>query len=134
MKKIDWILLVDDDEIDRFVNEKIIRQCDVSFPVHAVQDAYAALEWIKEKATAIVSNKESGLILLDINMPGMSGFEFLQHYKEAYPHLKDYIHVVTLSSSNHRSDRQRMMELGAIAYYSKPLNHEDLKQIMSDEK
>ncbi|MBC7485928.1 MAG: response regulator [Cytophagaceae bacterium] len=132
MKKIDWILLVDDDEIDRFVNEKIIRQCDVSFPVHAVQDAYGALEWIKEKAAGIVSNGENGLILLDINMPGMSGFEFLENYKEVYAHLKDYIDVVTLSSSNHRSDRQRMMELGAMAYYSKPLNHEDLKQILEE--
>ncbi len=132
MKKIDWILLVDDDEIDRFVNEKIIRQCDVSFPVHAVQDGYGALEWIKEKAMSIVSNNENGLILLDINMPGMSGFEFLENYIEVYHHLKDYIDVVTLSSSNHRSDRQRMMELGAVAYYSKPLNHEDLKQILAE--
>ncbi len=131
MKKIDWILLVDDDEIDRFVNEKIIRQCDVSFPVHAVQDAYGALEWIKEKAAAIISEHENGLILLDINMPGMSGFEFLENYRKVFPQLLDKIEVVTLSSSNHRSDKQRMMELGASAYYSKPLNHEDLKEILA---
>jgi CheY-like chemotaxis protein len=130
MKKLDWILLVDDDEIDRFVNEKIIRQCDVSFPVHAVQDAYGALDWLKEKQETIVSNKENGLILLDINMPGMSGFEFLENYKKTLPHLESHIDVVTLSSSNHKSDRQRMMELGAVAYYSKPLNHSDLKEIL----
>ncbi len=132
MKKLDWILLVDDDEIDRFINEKIIRQCDVSFPVHAVHDAYGALDWIVEKASEIVSQNELGLILLDINMPGMTGFDFLESYNLRFPELKDHINVVTLSSSNHRSDKQRMIELGAIAYYSKPLNHEDFKTLLAD--
>jgi len=132
MRKLDWILLVDDDEIDRFINEKIIRQCDVSYPVYSVHDAYGALDWLAQKIDDIVSKKEIGLILLDINMPGMSGFEFLESYNEKYPQLKDLIQVVTLSSSNHRSDKQRMIELGAISYYSKPLNHEDFRTILAD--
>ena len=131
MKKLDWILLIDDDEIDRFINEKIIRQCDVIFPVHTATDAYLALEWIEEKAKAILSNNESGLILLDINMPGMTGFEFLEAYNEKYSQLKNNVQVITLSSSNHRSDRQHMLELGASAYYSKPLNHEDFRTILA---
>jgi CheY-like chemotaxis protein len=131
MKKLDWILLIDDDEIDRFINEKIIRQCDISLPVYAVFDAYGALEWIEQKIDNIVANNEYGLILLDINMPGMTGFEFLEAYNEKYPTLKNNIEVVTLSSSNHRADRQSMIELGASAYYSKPLNHEDLRTIIA---
>jgi CheY-like chemotaxis protein len=132
MKQLDWILLVDDDEIDRFINEKIIRQCDIIFPVHAVHDGYGALEWIAQKAEEIISKGELGLILLDINMPGMSGFEFLESYNLKYPQLKEQVVVVTLSSSNHRSDKQRMIELGASAYYTKPLNHEDFRTIVAD--
>lgn len=131
MKKLEWILLVDDDEIDRFINEKIIRQCDVSFPVHAVFDAYEALNWIEQNVDRIVSQREHGLILLDINMPGMTGFEFLEAYNVKYPQLKELIEVVTLSSSNHRSDKQHMIELGASAYFSKPLNHEDFRKILA---
>ncbi len=134
MKVLDWILLVDDDEIDRFINEKIISQCDVDYPVYSVHDGYGALEWIDKKVHDIVSKHELGLIILDINMPGMSGFEFLEVYNLKYPQLKEFIEIVTLSSSNHRLDKERMFDLGAKSYYSKPLNHEDFRKILDKSK
>jgi CheY-like chemotaxis protein len=130
MTSLEWVMLIDDDEVDRFINERIIRQCNYEQSIITFDDPNQALEWFKENKENILSNTKRGTVLLDINMPEMNGFEFMQLFNEQFLDLKPLVNIVTLSSSIQKTDRQKMFDFGVDAYYVKPLNHDDLNQIM----
>jgi CheY-like chemotaxis protein len=118
------ICLIDDDPDHVILITRAIRDLGPGSSVHSVQDSTEALTWLRGQSSV------PDLILLDINMPGLTGFDVLQQVK-ADDKLK-LIPVVMLTSSNLSSDVARAYELGASGYISKPSYMHDLRAVLGN--
>lgn len=120
------VVLVDDDPICNFINTKILQQF-TNFEVIGFNRAMEALEHLR--AAALDGNLPR-LILLDINMPVMNGWEFLNEV-EADPRYKD-IAIVMVTSSIALSDLSRSKAYASVkGYISKPITVNSLHQVLS---
>lgn len=125
MKKIDRILLVDDDEITNFVHESLIIDAGVAEQVLIAHNGQEALTLLQQRQ----EEKSPSLIFVDINMPVMNGFEFLSAYQqlaESGPAAT----VVMLTSSLNSKDIERTKKTGIAEFLSKPLTSDKLKKVV----
>ena len=119
------ICVIDDDQIYQVIVKKIIFKAGIFINVECYENGYKALEVFSDPAFPLPD-----LILLDINMPGMDGWEFLCRFKESRPdfHLKTRIYIVT--SSIAFSDRNKALDLPEVSgFISKPLSVAKLVEI-----
>ena len=116
--KITSILVVDDDENDQFICDYTIRKYDPSIRVLKAFDGTEALD--------LLHRETPDAIILDINMPVMNGFEFLDRYAEEFE-----VHapvVAMLTSSHLGKDRERAMQYSFVkSYFEKPLQADHLR-------
>ncbi len=118
------VLLVENDPDDDFLLRHAFKAARIANPVVTVPDGKTALDYLDGVGEFSDRNAHPmpGLILLDLRMPVIDGFGFLEH-RQARPHLKD-IPVVVRSSSILDRDVQRARELGADDYLEKPFTYE----------
>lgn len=128
MTKLRSILLVDDDPIANFLNELLIEEMEITKKLTIAKDGKEALEKIAD-CTFLKSFPD--LILLDINMPGMSGFEFLEEFNKMNPEEKKLIKIVMLTSSMATQDLEKAKEFKVNGYIPKPLKHESIERIIN---
>ncbi|GGH22193.1 response regulator [Sphingobacterium alkalisoli] len=122
------VLVIDDAKIDRYMAEKIMKKYDFTDTVVMVESAMDGLELLE----ACLENPGSlpELIFLDINMPQMSGFDFLDEYARFPEHIKKKCIIIMLSSSIHPEDKYRAMESPYVyKFLSKPLNADKLQEV-----
>ncbi|MDQ0319512.1 CheY-like chemotaxis protein [Pararhizobium capsulatum DSM 1112] len=116
--KLHSILAVDDDEGDLFICNYTIRKFDPQITVHK---AFNGLE-----ALGVLRDTTPDAIILDINMPIMNGFEFLDHYAREFDRHAPV--VAMLTSSHLAMDRERAMHYDFVkSYFEKPLTAENLR-------
>lgn len=120
--------MVDDDPISCFINQKIIELSEITDQIAIVHNGREALEYIS-KNLAESEDSKSNLILLDLNMPVMNGFEFLEKFQSWEPELQENIEVVVLTSSYSESDIEKVKAFGIKTYLSKPLTIEGLQSL-----
>ncbi len=129
-KKLNCILLIDDDESTNFLHEVIIQQAGITEQVVSLQSGSAALEYLQSQSNGRYPKPD--LIFLDINMPGMNGWEFLEKYKELDEAQQGHLVVVMLTTSLHPEDEQRASGISEIDdFKNKPLTVEMLEEIVS---
>jgi CheY-like chemotaxis protein len=111
--------LVDDNEVDLFVQSKFIQLSQFAHTIVTYQSPKEALE-------ALATGQLPDIIFLDLNMPGMDGFQFLDNLKaKARKPL-----VVILTSSNNQSDRKRAQDYeNVLGFVTKPLTMEGLENL-----
>lgn len=125
MVKYNAIILIDDDEIVRFVVEKIILKAAISKQFVAFQSATEALNDLSSS-----SREGKNLILLDINMPLVSGWDFLDAFQNLPESITSKYVVNVLSSSINQSDKNRALSYPFInQYLTKPLSVEQLDNL-----
>lgn len=125
----DVILLVEDDPGDQELTRRTFaREGDHHLVI--VSDGEEALDYLNHRNEFADSawSPTPSLILLDLNMPRLDGFEFLEARKRE-PHLRR-IPVVALSTSRHVDDIARAYALGVNSYISKPTNLEEFADIV----
>ena len=113
MKEPLSILLMDDDRVDALLFKRVLRELRSNCTlIHALngEEALATLRGEHDPAV--------GLIITDLNTPGMNGFEFIQQLK-AREHLQQ-IPVIVLTGSAESGDVAEAFRLGAVAYMVKP--------------
>ncbi|MBT9546299.1 MAG: response regulator [Candidatus Sericytochromatia bacterium] len=116
------ILLVDDDESDiELARLALIDDAGMQCNLSVAYNGKSALNMIRKN---LQTEQKIDLILLDINMPGMNGFEFLTELRNDQ-NLKD-IEVIICSGSNYEKDRQSAAALGTAGYLLKPPRFENL--------
>lgn len=122
------ILTVDDDENDLFICTYTIRRFDPEIKVLKAMNGLEALGVLKDTTP--------DAIILDINMPVMNGFEFLDHYTREFDR---HVPVVAMLTSSHRAaDRERALRYDFVkSYFEKPLTPENLQamaMLLGDDK
>ncbi|PZR22500.1 MAG: hypothetical protein DI539_05380 [Flavobacterium psychrophilum] len=123
------ILLIDDNSIDNFFHERVIRKFDKNITVISILSAEEALEYLIN----LEPSELPDLIFLDINMPGMNGWEFLEEYNKFEEDRKNSVIVIMLSTSENVDDKDKALSKGiATDYQSKPLTLEMLTKIYDD--
>ncbi|HMH23436.1 MAG TPA: response regulator [Puia sp.] len=129
-KKLDCILLIDDDEPTNFLNKMTVEQSGCAEQVHVVQSGKEALEYLTGKKR-FSGLPRPDLIFLDINMPAMDGWEFLEKYRELRQDQKADIVMIMLTTSLNPDDETRTKEFPEIAGFEhKPLLQPRLEYIL----
>lgn len=118
------ICLIDDDPDHVTIISRAIRELDGDTRVQTLSDGGEALAWLT------TTEHLPDLILLDINMPGLSGFDVLEALK-ADERLRR-VPVVMLTSSDLSADVARAYELGASGFISKPSYLHDLRAVLGN--
>ena len=129
MKKLNNVLIIDDDDVNNFLCSKIIRLAGFAENVTTCPGAREGLDLLE---STLQNNPEKlpGAIFLDINMPLMNGWDFLDEYEGIHQRIQPKIPIFMLSSSVHNMDIQRAHEHQLVVdYISKPLSEEILQNI-----
>ncbi len=129
MKKIKNVLLIDDSESDNFYHARKIRKMGITDNIHISYSGEEALEYLKSKLDGVYP--QPTLIFLDINMPGMNGWEFLEAYENLKVSQQGEVVLTMLSNSIDERDRAKANGFKSVkGYYSKPLSEEYLTSIL----
>lgn len=124
-------MLVDDDEINNFITVKLIRKAYPDAIISTFLNGRLAIDNLKN----ILQHAPDAIpdyILLDINMPVMNGWEFLEEYKSSGLDPDKKITIYILSSSVFSNDIDKAKSYASVAnFISKPLNLESIKEVFS---
>ncbi|MFN3405728.1 MAG: response regulator [Cytophagaceae bacterium] len=120
-QKYSKVLLVDDDNINNFINVRLIKRVGVSDNVVITNNGQEAIDYLQK-----INEEKPDLILLDINMPVMDGFEFLKEFEQSK--TADYNPlIIVLTTSSNLSDLEKVKGSSlAAGYINKPLTEENL--------
>jgi len=124
-----WI--IDDDPIFIYGTKRIMKDVEFSEAVAVYNNGQDALEKLNE--LLLVNAPIPEIILLDLNMPIMTGWEFLDHFMAAVPERKilNNTQIYVVSSSVDPRDLEKVKEYGAVkGYISKPVTPNDLEVIL----
>jgi CheY-like chemotaxis protein len=129
MPKLTSVLLVDDDSTTNYLNKLLLNRLGVAEHLLVAENGREALATLAKMCTAASTNCPA-LILLDINMPVMSGIEFL----EAYQHLplaqQQAIVIVLLTTSVNPRDLMRVQTLPIAGTLTKPLTEAKVNTLL----
>jgi CheY-like chemotaxis protein len=131
MNKPFIICIVDDDEIYKFTMRKTIEMNKLARKVLIFSDGEEALEFITDN---LGNNQDlPDVIFLDINMPIMDGFQFMQEYIKIKPTVGKKITIYMVSSSVDADDIEKANEISDIAgYLIKPIKASELNDIIAE--
>lgn len=122
------MMLIDDNSIDLYITAKVIKRTNIGKEVQQYTDATEALKYLQDNSGNL--SALPNIILVDIYMPGMSGFEFMEAYDKLPKALKGFCKVFIVSSSIdfHDLDRANNDE-NVAAFCEKPISSEFLLSI-----
>jgi len=126
MKTLECIMLVDDDADTNFYNKIVLEQTDATNEIVVFENGKDALMYLEK------GNNKVDLILLDINMPIMNGWQFLEHYEKLDENKKATTIVVMLTSSINIDDKLKAERLKSIKkFINKPIIPETINEILA---
>ena len=124
--KLHCVMLVDDDADDNFFHKMAIMENHFAEHVIVQNSARKALSYLKEK-----TDPTSELIFLDINMPGMTGWDFLSEYERLENEMKSKAIIIMLSTSANSRDIEKSKSWEIVSdYITKPLTKEIMQNII----
>ncbi len=126
------VMLIDDSELDNFINEQTIKANAFAGKIYVHTSGKSALEFFSN----LISLGEKYIdihpqvIFLDINMPMMDGFQFIEQFKRTVENFMKNTQIVILTSSVYHEDSQRARNISdKIIFLNKPLTMEMLDKI-----
>ena len=132
---LDCILLVDDDRPTNFIHKKVIQYSGVDTHVHACESGECAMNYLEssEPFQDDEENPRPGIVFLDINMPGMNGWEFLDRYEQLPKEKKENVVLAMLTTSINPEDMKMAEENDNVhSFFSKPLKQEYIDQLINE--
>ncbi len=127
MKKLNCILLIDDNPADNRYHQIIIEEMNIAEKIEFAANGLEAIDYLNDDSKTLPD-----LIFLDINMPKMNGWEFLDAYKNIAPEKKAQAVIVMFSTSSNPDDIKRAEENEDVATFeTKPLTTETIEEILN---
>ena len=129
--KYHTIMLIDDNEIDNLINQKIIESSNISKHIFTHTSGKSAIEFLKNMEKLDVAESVlPDVIFLDIDMPLMDGFQFLDEFEKLTNIAKKKCKIVMLTSSINPQDFNRSKKYENVKLYlNKPLSHESIVKL-----
>tara|TARA_R110002050_G_scaffold16719_1_gene50448 strand:+ start:99794 stop:100192 length:399 start_codon:yes stop_codon:yes gene_type:complete len=125
------ILLIDDSDIDNFINKSVLQKANIADEIIIETSAKDALTYLKNVMDD-ESNSFPDVIFLDIKMPVMDGFEFLDEYVHFPEHAKSKCIIFMLSSSIDPRDAERAKQVKEVkSYFTKPLTQNLINTVLN---
>jgi len=124
LESVDLVVLIDDSDIDLFVQRRFIELSGFARRVLTFQSSREALTYLASEAIS----ENPDLIFLDLNMPEIDGFAFLEQYSRLVKGAHTRIIILTSSSSSLDRDRAATFST-VIGFLSKPLTEGNLSEI-----
>jgi CheY-like chemotaxis protein len=132
--KLRCILLIDDDEASNFLSKMQIEDASCTEHIQVASGGQEALDYLNKSRQHGGSHQDfpwPDLIFLDINMPAMNGWEFLEKYVQLVTEHKGEIIIVMLTTSLNPDDASKASEISCISgFENKPLSKEKLSRIL----
>lgn len=123
VKMVDKTMLIDDSEIDLFIHRRFLELCHFSKELITYQSAETALEWLRN----LNGNDAPNVIFLDLNMPVVDGFSFLNLFTKLPEKIVSRSRIVVLTSSNSVTDREQVfLYKSVIQMITKPIKQSDI--------
>ena len=130
MKKINTFCIVDDDDIYQFTTSLFLKKTDLVNKVIVFSNGLKAINFLKEE----MENSENipDILFLDVNMPVMDGWEFLEEYILIKPMMPKTIVIYMVTSSVDEKDVLRAKNISALSgYLVKPISSENIVEVIS---
>lgn len=130
--KFQYAMLLDDNELDNFINQKLLHANSFANKIYLNTTSKGALEFLTNLETSTTAQFDifPQIIFIDINMPMMDGFQFIETLKIKFSKRFTSIKIVILTSSLSTHDREKSMSTSKnILFLNKPLTKEGLNQI-----
>src|ERR1700761_1152645 len=127
--QLNCILLIDDDEPTNFLNRLTLEQAGCTRDIRVAQSGQEALDYLRDCGPDTPPRPD--LIFLDINMPAMDGWEFLERYRSLPPERKADIILIMLTTSLNPDDEKRTQTMPEVAgFENKPLSQDQLDNVL----
>lgn len=129
--KFKKVCLVDDDDIYQFLMKKELKSTNLVGSIQNFADGSAAIEYIYENRNE--PDNLPDLIFLDINMPVMNGWQFLDEYNDLSKTLSKQIGILIISSSFDEKDLKKVEHYASVSNYMvKPVERSKLLVVLND--
>jgi CheY-like chemotaxis protein len=130
---LNHIVLIEDNETTSFLNNRLLSRLGVARQVSSFSKAEEALNflWGGEQARPADAPAAPDLIFVDLKMPGMSGFDFLERYSQLPADTQGRTVVAVLTTSMHGADTARVAQYPNVEYLTKPLTEEKMQRLLA---
>ncbi len=123
------VLLIDDDEVDVMTVKRAFKKNNMTHPLYVASNGVEALDLLRSNTLPKLLPGQRRLILLDLNMPKMSGIEFLRELR-ADPALRA-LPVIVLTTSNEDRDKVQAYNFNVSGYIIKPVTFSKFVEAMA---
>jgi CheY-like chemotaxis protein len=124
-------IVIDDGELDCFIVKRIIKLAFPNLEITAFTDASPALDSIRDKKPDF--DNHCTIVLLDLNMPVMNGFQFLEEFEKLPLAVQKSYKINVLSSTKNQTDINHLNKFKSInSFIEKPLNKDKVLSLMDE--
>ena len=127
---LNHIVLVDDNETTSFLNNRLLGRLAVASQVSTFARADEAFEQLWGEQAGDASTPLPDLVFVDLKMPGVSGFEFLELYNALPQPVQEQTVMAVLTTSMHGADTARVAQYPNVEYLTKPLTEEKMRKLL----
>ncbi|MGI4761696.1 MAG: response regulator [Janthinobacterium lividum] len=129
---LNHIVLIEDNETTSFLNNRLLSRLGVARQVTSFSKAEEALNFLWGDDTAGATPQVTpDLVFVDLKMPGMNGFDFLERYSQLAPDAQERTVVAVLTTSMHGADTARVAQYPNVEYLTKPLTEEKMQRLLA---
>jgi CheY-like chemotaxis protein len=129
---LNHIVLIEDNETTSFLNNRLLSRLGVARQVSSFSKAEEALDFLwSSEQDAAVPQVVPDLVFVDLKMPGMNGFDFLERYSQLPAAAQERTVVAVLTTSMHGADTARVAQYPNVEYLTKPLTEEKMQRLLT---